>query len=199
MDTNAALSDFKFSHNFSVGKDAFNAHTLAVGPARPQIYQASNGLPDVKGPIEFLADMFEAIIPVNHLDTVLTCVTDADSIDPKVEELVGDIKGGNMIEAAELAKKIFGEILTTFSACEAMSPSSRNASDGPLSLSTSRQSLRTPQSHRSSTISRSKLISQLRGQIGVPESTISLARLLATSFMSLSAPLCSLAAPSSSI
>ena len=66
--------------------------------------------------------MAEAIVQENHLGTIQTCVTDAGSIVPQIVELVGDIKGGHMIKAAKLAKKIFVEIPATLSACEAMCP-----------------------------------------------------------------------------
>jgi len=115
-------SDWSSKHYFSAGKDVADALTLAVGPVHPEMYQASNGLPDIKGPVEFVAGLVEGIIQENHLDTIQTCVTDVDTIVPQVEELIGDIKGGHKIKAAALAKKIVGELPNTLSTCEAMGP-----------------------------------------------------------------------------
>ena len=64
--------------------------------------------------------MVAAIVQESNLDTIQTCVNDAGSIVPQIVKLVGDIKGGHMIKAAKLARKIFVEIPTTLSACKAI-------------------------------------------------------------------------------
>jgi len=66
--------------------------------------------------------MLEGLVQENHLAELQTCVTDADSLVPQIEELVGDIKAGHMIKAATLAKKIAGEVPTMLGACETMGP-----------------------------------------------------------------------------
>lgn len=89
----------------------------------PQAYKISDEANlNVKGPLEFLAGMVEGLVQENHLDEISTCVTDADSLVPQVEELVGDIKAGHMIKAAKLAKKIAGEVPTMLGACKTMGP-----------------------------------------------------------------------------
>ena len=115
-------ADWAAADYFDAGKDTADALMLAVGPMQPALYQASNGLPDVKGPVEFLAGVFDGLVGENHLDQIQTCATDAETLAPEVEQLVQAIEAKHMIKAARLAKKIAGMVPTMLSACEHMGP-----------------------------------------------------------------------------
>ena len=115
-------ADWSAGNYFDAGKDTAEALMLAVGPMQPELYQTSVSLPDVKGPVEFLAGVLDGLVGENHLDQIQTCATDAESLVPEIEELISDIEAKHMIKGARLAKKIASEIPTMLSACEHMGP-----------------------------------------------------------------------------
>lgn len=61
-------ADWAAGDYFDAGKDTAEALMLAVGPMKAELYQTSVSLPDIKGPVEFLAGLLDGLVGENHLD-----------------------------------------------------------------------------------------------------------------------------------
>lgn len=109
-------TDWSAGSYFDAGKDTADALTLAVGPIKTADYANLSLMPE----IDFLGGLLEGLVQDNHLTEISTCVTDGSALVDDVEKLVSDLKAGNKIRAAMVAKRLVGEIPATLGACEHM-------------------------------------------------------------------------------
>ena len=109
-------ADWTAEAYFDAGMDIADALTLAVGPIQSD--EMANF--SLKPELDFVGGLLAGLVQDNHLTEISTCVTDSESVVNDVEKLVSDIKAGNKIKAAMVAKRLVGELPTTLSACEGM-------------------------------------------------------------------------------
>merc|ERR1719491_1384699 len=96
---------------------------LEVSSKRTTWMRLTNAIPAlIKAPVDFFAGVFGGIIKENHMDEIEQCVTGADTLAPKVEQLIKDIEGRHFIDAAKLVTELADEFPHMLDACESMGP-----------------------------------------------------------------------------
>ena len=109
-------SDWSAGSYFDAGKDTADALTLAVGPIQSSQYANLS----IKPELQFMEGLMAGLVKDNNLTEIATCATGTEGVVDDVEKLVADLKAGNHVKAALVAKRLVGEIPTTLHACESM-------------------------------------------------------------------------------